>query len=363
MENAISRRNMLQAAGSIGLLAASGTFLAACGSSSKAPSSSTSASNTAVDLNAARNEGTLVVWHSDQEPDNVALLAKFTAKTGIKATEQKISPADGLAKIQLLERTGTRSTDVFLASPDVHHQLQQKDLLMQFAPSELAPYEARFKSDPVGYWCAYFVNVTAITYKPDYVSADQAPKRYEDMLDPQWKGLLEFAGPTSATAFVFWYNLRNILPQDFWDKLTLQRPTAYSSSTAMIQDLNNQNKKIAAQMSVFQVTKAIRNKQRLSFVSDPRGMSTSLSSASIIKSTKRPNAAKAFVQYLLSEEGQDVWNNQIQGSYSPLPNIQPKELPPVSGLKLLVPTDMADYGSTALRAQFETMWSKVVGVA
>lgn len=386
----LTRRNLLKMAGVLGVAVTGGSLLAACGGSSKPAASaatsggagatgttgstgassplSSAASSPAggmgdIDLDAARKEGTLVVWHNDQEPDNLSLLAKFTKATGIKATEQKIAPADAVAKIQLLSRSGTPSCDVLLESPDIDLQLQNNDQLMQYSAPNLSAYDSRFKSSPEGFWTAYFINVEPIIYKPDMLAPDEAPKTYEDILDPKWKNKIEFAGPTSGSAFMFWFVMRDILAKDYWDKLAQQGVTQYASSTAMIQDLNNGNKKFSGEMSIFEVTKAVRNKEKLAFNIDPRGIPTAFNAAAILKSTPRPNAAKAFVSYLLSQDGQDFWNNQLQGSYSALPTVKVPELPDYSTLKLLIPTDMKAYGDPALRTQFEALWTKIVGAA
>jgi iron(III) transport system substrate-binding protein len=358
----ITRRRALQIAGALIATGAGASALTACGSSGGAGASGAQ-TDSAPDLAAARKEGKLVVWHNDLEPDNLALLAQFTKKTGIEATEQKIAPADALTKMALANKAHTASCDIFMSSPDVAYQLQQSGGLMQHVSPNLASYDQKYKSNAAGYWCAYFINVCPMIFIPGDVPADQAPKTYEDLLDPRWKNQLVFAGPTSGTGYAWWYQLRNILAPDYWDKLKAQKPRAYSSSTAMLQELNNGNKKIAGSMSIFAVTQAKRKNESLAFAADSRGVPTSYNTVGIVKSTSRPNAAKAFVDYLLSEEGQQFWNVERQGSYSALPGVTVPELPALSTIKVLVPTDMAAYGDPALRSQFEKLWSGVVGAA
>jgi iron(III) transport system substrate-binding protein len=360
----VPRRRILQWAGTLGVAGASTALLAACGGDDGNGDSGGSgvAANAAPDPEAAKNEGTLVVWHNDQEPDNVKLLAEFTAKTGIKATQQKIAPAEALTKMQLEARAGVSTADVFLSSPDVHHQLQQAGQLLQYEGPDLAKYEARYKSSPAGYWCAYFVNVTPMVFIPEDVPADVAPKTYMDLLDPRWKNQLVFPGPTSGTGFNWWFMLKDILPKDYFDRLKANQPRAYDSSTAMMTELSNGNKKIAGSMSVFQVTKAKRKNESLAFAADPAGIPTSLNTAGVMKGTKRPNAAKMFLDYLLSKDGQEFWNTKLQGSYAAYPGIVVPELPDLSTIKLLTPTDYSQFGSADLRKQFQELWSSVVGL-
>src|SRR5690606_13018535 len=116
-------------------------------------------------------------------------------------------------------------------------------------------------------------------------------------------------------------------------------------------------------MSIFQYTKAQRRGESIGYLIDDRyGIPTSLQTAAILESSERPNASKAFLDFLLSEEGQNVWNNEMQGSYSPLPSVVTPELPPLEDLQLLVATDFDAYTDPANRAEYEEMWSRVVGL-
>jgi iron(III) transport system substrate-binding protein len=42
--------------------------------------------------------------------------------------------------------------------------------------------------DPNGYWTAIYINYATIGYNPTLVSEKEAPKQWEDLLDPKWKG-------------------------------------------------------------------------------------------------------------------------------------------------------------------------------
>ncbi|MEV0133231.1 extracellular solute-binding protein [Dactylosporangium sp. NPDC050688] len=356
----LSRRRLMQLTVALGVAGLGAPMLSACGDDG-APTTSTDA-GAAPDPEAAKREGALVVWHNDQEPDNVKLLAEFTKKTGIEAVQQKIAPAEALTKLQLELRAGVSSVDVFLSSPDVHHQLQQQGALLQYNSPDSGKYEPQYKSNPNGFWSAYFINVTPMVYIPTDVPEAVAPKTYEDLLDPRWKSQIVFPPPTSATGFNWWYMLRDLLPKDYFDRLREQQPRSFPSSTAMLAELSNGNKKIAGSMSVFAVTKAKRANEPLTFSADARGIPTSLNSIALMKSSKRPNAAKMFADYLLSEEGQRFWND-MQGSYSAYPGIVVPELPDIKTLKLLTATDFSTYGSPELRKEFQDLWSRVVGLA
>ena len=60
-------------------------------------------------------------------------------------------------------------------------------LLQPYVSPESVAYPAGFK-DSKGYWVDYFDSYNVIGYNTQLVARDQAPKSWEDLLDPKWKG-------------------------------------------------------------------------------------------------------------------------------------------------------------------------------
>jgi ABC-type Fe3+ transport system substrate-binding protein len=81
-----------------------------------------------------------------------------------------------------------------------------------------------------------------------------------------------------------------------------------------------------------------------------------------MKGTNKPESSKAYVNYLLSKEGQQAFNVELTGSYSPLVGIRPDVLPDRSNFDLLLPKDMDDFGDPANRERFEKLWEKVLNL-
>jgi iron(III) transport system substrate-binding protein len=357
----ISRRLAGRLTGLGAIAVAAGLIISGCTATEPEPSSSSEGN--AIDMDAALQEGELVVWHNDQEADMVSFLAKFTEKTGIPATQLKIAPAEAMAKLRLEQQAGVSDVDVFQSSPDIHAQLVEQDALLKYEVPNLDEFRDDYKSADPGYWTAYFLNVTPMMYIPGMIEESDLPESYEDLLDPQWKDRLSFPGPTSGTGYNWWFLLKDELGEDYFDKLGDQDPIMFQSSTQGLDDLANGNRSIAGSMSIFQYAKAERRGEQLGFIVDDKfGIPTSLNTVGIISTTKRPNAAKAYEEFLLSEEGQEIWNNEMQGSYSPLPSVVTPELPPLEDLKLLVVTDFDAYTDPENRAKFEELWSRVVGL-
>ncbi len=359
----LSRRGFLAGAGGVALAAA----LAACSSSGGGGGSGGSKKadlSGAPDLATARTEGTLTLWHGDQEADVVTFLKGFTAKTGIKATELRVLPGQAIPKLKAELQSGASSVDVFnCGNLGILYQMTQMGMIGQYNSSEARAYDAEYTSSPAGYWTAYDVNDCPILYIPTKLSSSEAPKTYEDLLDPQFKnGKICFQDSTSGVSYTWWYMLKDKLPSDYFDKLGAQKPVAYASSTDEMTNLYNGNQLLGGAISSFQYTKSVRQKLAIASVYPDVGVPTNTESTSIISTTSKPHAARAFVDYLLSAEGSKAWN-EIQGSRSPRSDVTITGLQNISGKTLLIPppSDIKNFASSSAQSEFQTVWKKMVG--
>lgn len=361
VQHRLSRRQLLARAGQLGMAAAGVQLLLACGSGPSTAATSNSAGP--ADLAKAKKEGTLTVWCGDQEDLVVDFLKSFTEKTGIAAQEVHILPGAGLPKLEAELSAGQTDVDVWMVSDvGVLEQLRKQGHLLRYVSAELDKFDSKYKSNPLGYWAAYTIDAPAIMYDPRFVSDQDAPQTYEDLLTPRWKGQLGFQSSSSGDQYAWWYILKDLLPADYWDKLAAQKPRAFSSTTQIIHEVHAGDLKIGAKVGVFQYALALRNKQPTKMILPKLGLPSTAESVGIVGTTARPNASKAFVDYLLSVEGQQKWST-INGLYSPRPEVTIPELPPLNTVKILLPTNLDDYSSPANHQKFTTLWNRIVGVA
>jgi len=347
----ISRRTVLTGLGA-GLVASAGASLAG---------GRAIAAETAPDLDAARKEGTIVLWHSDQESDVVNFLKVFTDRTGIRAVQQRILPGVAMPKLQAELRAGSSDLDIYLnADPGLMDLLREKGQLLRYNSPELANYGSEFLSTPPGYWTTYCVNLGALMYDTRYVSASNAPRSWTDLLDPRWKDEIGFQNAAAGTQYGWWYVLRDVLPDTFWSRLALQKPRAYPSSTQILSSLQNGSLKIGGKVSAYQYVKAQRENQSIAIVYPVEGTPATNHAAGIIAATRRPNAAKVFMDFLLSKDGQYIFN-EIQGSPSARRDVAIPGIASLSEVKVLVPNNFEDFKSNARHAEFVSLWNKITG--
>lgn len=363
---ALDRREFLRRGAVLAASLGVGGLAAACGeedSLSQATEGASPATRSSL-LEAAREEGKVVVWHSDQEEDKVEFFRLFTKETGIEVeTLGRILPGAALPRLQQELRAGVAEVDVYDTSdPGVMNLLRDDGHLLQYRSPELDAYDDQFKSNPVGYWTAYYLQTNPMMFNSDYVDPAEAPSTWADLLDPRWAGgKIGFQTAAAGSQYAWWYLLKDVLTPDYFDRLAEQEPRPYDSSTQMVVDINSGDLPIGGKVSNFQYAKAKREGIPLEMVNPEEGVPGSISITGIFASSKRPNAARAYTDYLLSEQGQRNWNN-VQGSYAPRNGITNEELPPLSDFNVLLPPDYEAYSSEETHEEFIEVWNKVLAV-
>jgi len=355
----MTRRDLIQRLTALGLsMPAIGAILSVCSSQA---SPALAEAPPGADVEAAKKEGRVVMWHTDMQAGVSKFGNLFSDKYGIKTESDRLLPGRALPKLEVGLKSGTLDLDVWwISDAGIMYDQQKKGRLLRYVSPQMQAYAAEFKSNPEGYWTGYLVDTPAIMYSPKFVKKEEAPKTYLDLLDPKWKGQLGCKPSSSGSEYAWWYLVRQVVPEDYFDRLAKNQPRPYDATDQMMDDLQRGEIKIGTCVSIFQYVVALRNKQPVELVLPPEGTPCSLEVVGISASTKRPNAAKLFIDYFLSQEGQQAWTN-MYGSYSARKDCSNKELPSLATVKLLQPKDMEDYASPTRHQEFIKVWNQVTG--
>jgi iron(III) transport system substrate-binding protein len=137
----------------------------------------------------AKREGTVTLYSSATLADQSAILAAFQTKYGIKVQQWRGSSED-IRNRALTERAGGRfDADVAeTAGPDMEAMVREQLLQPVTTPAATALIpQARM---PHGGWIATRLSVFVGAYNTDIIKPAAAPKSYEELRDPKWKGKL-----------------------------------------------------------------------------------------------------------------------------------------------------------------------------
>ncbi len=135
---------------------------------------------------AARNEGR-VVWYS-VAGESQQLAQDFEKKypfVKVEVVRSTVYPL--LTRILNEARAGNYFFDVVRQSTFTIGLLNQKGLLQPYDSPERKGYNAGWK-DKEGYWTSTDDNYFVVGYNTTLVSEREAPKDWEDLLLPKWRG-------------------------------------------------------------------------------------------------------------------------------------------------------------------------------
>jgi iron(III) transport system substrate-binding protein len=307
----------------------------------------------------AKKEGKLVVYGATPEPQLVPVLKKFHELYPFIDTSEYFRAGGSklYAKVVTELDANQLNADVFAsASLDDLVNLKAKNVLMEYKSPEGDAIFANMK-DP-GWWYAYKISTIPMAYNPQKLPDNEAPKTWQDLLDPKYKGKIGFEDSGSGSQYAEWYALRQVLGDEFFDKLSKQQPKVFNSSGLIAQGLQTGELLIAAQTESFQIYQnGVINGVAIKAINPKEGVAALIGPVGIMKGAKHPASAKLFVDFLLSKEGQQYANSEVLGAYSTRTDVtSPKGMEPYANLKVLVPTDYADLQKQ--RDVFVKFWTK-----
>src|SRR5262245_16206686 len=136
----------------------------------------------------AKKEGKVVYWTTMRVPDAQALADAFEGKYPFLKVEVVRISGDQLIERAIAEnRTGRVTADVLDAFS--FKILQNNGMLQPYATPEAAEYPEGSKA-PMNYGLTLYCAYNVMSYNTKRVSAADAPKDWEDLLQPRWKGKL-----------------------------------------------------------------------------------------------------------------------------------------------------------------------------
>jgi ABC-type Fe3+ transport system substrate-binding protein len=137
----------------------------------------------------AKKEGALMIYSSMTVADMGALMSAFQAKYGVRAQQWRGSSEDVRNRAAQEYAAGRYEADIAeTAGPDMEAMVREQLLQKVTTPAakELIPQAVM----PHGEWIATRLSVFSGAYNTDVIKAAAAPKTYQDLVDPRFKGKL-----------------------------------------------------------------------------------------------------------------------------------------------------------------------------
>jgi len=276
-----------------------------------------------------------VTWYTDLIVNQIVrpLSEAFEAKYGVKLDYARGDSQDNLLKALNEIRAGRPVVDVVSVTTGMH-SLVEIGAARRYVSEGVSLIPAHFR-DPKGYWVApnYFVMTPAVN--TTMVKPQDIPKTYEDLLDPKWRGRMVWKPNDMSGAPGF---IANVLlgmgedkGMDYLRKLSGQNITSVQTSARAIL-----NQVIAGEypmaLQVFNhhaVLSAAVGAPSQWVPLSPSAVT--VSQVALIRGSPRQAAAELLVEFLISKEGQAIY--QKSGYFPTHPDVPAPwpELSPTSG--------------------------------
>jgi iron(III) transport system substrate-binding protein len=317
---------------------------------------------TCADVAKAEEEGELVVYATNPEAAELKVLNAFhTAFPKIKPNYVRLQAGALYTKVLAERQARSYLVDLLqLSDMGMVLDFQKKSGYQPYVSPEMAAYKPDYKSKPEGHWTWGAIGPAGLAYNPNIVSAAEAPKTWQEALDPKWTNSVSVKVSNSGLQHVGWYELKQLYGPDYWKKFAELKPRAFDSYVQQYDRLVNQQDKLihTAQYSGYLEWKA--KGAPVAFVAPTDGLPATPETWGIVANTPHPNAARLYLDWLLSTEGQKT-NGQFLYLHSPREDAPP---PPggeaTAELKLLMPTDWAAFLTS--RTEFQKEWDRYTGL-
>ncbi len=255
----------------------------------------------------ARQEGKVVWYTTFADSDVDDMIAAFQkVYPGIKVDALRLS-ADKLPSRLVTEQRGRKyNADVISADCEPVYQLIKVGTLTPYQVPQAPALPAQLRNLPDGYRNAVYILTSAIAYNPDGVRAQhlRPPTSIEDLTEPQWKG--RFSIDPSA---INWYeSLISAMGHDralaLVRRLGDNSPRLVESHTQSLTEVQSGEPLAAVNAYAYKAASLARKTPgRMAFSNtDPQPAAAAL--AEIANKAPHPAAAKLFLDWLMSSQGQ-----------------------------------------------------------
>jgi iron(III) transport system substrate-binding protein len=246
-----------------------------------------------------------IVWYTGTSVEASNDLTKlFTDKTGIKSDYFR---AGGLKIAQKFEqelKAGQVAVSAMtIAIPNLAVKWASEGLLMRYESPEFANYPEQFIQK--GYAGPATADPQSMAYNTELINEADAPKTWEDLLDPKWKGKITMVDATSSGGALHWYSaMRKAYGKKYMERLAQQNVLVRTGGGDVVNTLVSGERPLAAVITQYHALKPIASGAPLKLSTPAEGIPINYSPIIIPASAPNPEGAKRFVDFVLSAEAQ-----------------------------------------------------------
>ena len=255
--------------------------------------------------------GTLNVLCTPQELWCVEMTKAFQAKTGI--TTKFIRLSSGEALTRLVASKNNPEFDVWTGGPnDSHISGRIQGVVEAYKSPTRNMLKSQFK-DADGYWTGIYMGALGFCSNTNELKrlGLKAPTSWNDLLNPKYKGNFMMAHPgTSGTAYTaLWSQVLRLGSEDAaidYMKELNKNVLSYTRSGAGPTGPLGRGEVATGLVFSHDCTAAILRGNPLVVSFPKEGTGFEIGGIALVKGAKNPDAAKAYIDFALSAEAQNI---------------------------------------------------------
>ncbi len=284
-----------------------------------------------------RVAGRLVIYSGRSEPLIQPVIEAFELAYPQVEVLLKASSNSELANA-LIEEQANPQADVFITTELFTVQsLAEPGVFQPYLPQGADRLPAEFTGDE-NLWTGLTRRARVIMYNTELVKPEELPGSIFDLADPKWKGQVAAAGSTNGSMQAQIAAMRQLLgekaTEEWLQGLIDNQVTFFGGHTDVRKAVGAGEFKLGlVNHYYFYLQQAEGSPVGIIFPDQEEGqigLITNASAAAIVQGAGNPNAAQAFLDYLVSKEGQEIFARlnfeyPLLPAAAALPILQPLE--------------------------------------
>lgn len=257
-----------------------------------------------INVDAAKKEGKVIAYGTILPQIMDPVHRGFEKKYGIKVEYWRANATAVVERAQTEWHAGKPGFDLTFAINGAQALLKRNGVFAKFTPPAAEKFPAAFK-DKDGLLTAWRHTPIGLLYNTEMVTPAEAPKNFDDLLNPKWKGKIVMPDASRHTSTAqFLVNLKKIKGDgwlDYVKALGKQAPLLKESFAPVPNDIVRGEAPLGFSYIQYvpQVKGPLAHVLMDKVLTDTNDLGLSAKAAN-------PNAAKLYIDYLCSPEGQKI---------------------------------------------------------
>ena len=255
---------------------------------------------------AAKAEGEFV-WYTSVNAEDIQRVVELFEKRYpyIKAKAVRLTSARIVQRFTAETQASTFLADILDTNDARIEFFRRKGMLQPYYTPMAEKFDKRFIQTQ-GYWVANRVTMIVLGYNTRLVKAAEAPRRYEDLLDPKWKDQLALEREDTHWFMTLMEHWGEQKGKAFFQRLRAQNPKVRTGHTHLAQLIAAGEDPLSPTIHSQGIATGQRRGAPVEWTNlEPVVASSNVSG--LAKNAPHPNAALLFLDFMLAKEtGQRV---------------------------------------------------------